>query len=399
MQTYHLIALLGVTPQVITEAVWALAQRGLRPASVYLLTTIRGEAHAKAWLFGKRVKDPNPRMPEKPYIANLGRRWMHLSEILGFPLPQPRILVPQASTSEPFDIRNKADDEQFAQLCYRTVHEVIHQADDAVPVYASLAGGRKTMSAHLMAAMSVYARPIDHLIHVLLQPADYENNHAFFYPTPATADAHIEVVYVPFPHLNALIKERYGNTIGDAGQIRWLLHQNGIMPQPAGKLQSLHVYIKPKSITVQGRNAEDTPLFTQELPPRLGMTALLLWDETLTQPERQVDISEVFLTQLPKRFKILSETFRMKERAKSWDAQDVSREVSELNAHWAKEPDIKSLLQIKRLKSASTLIYQWQSELPASIYIYAQTSARWPFRHLIQASHEYKSRFSPINLP
>ncbi|HRR07700.1 MAG TPA: CRISPR-associated ring nuclease Csm6 [Rhodothermales bacterium] len=386
MQTYHLIALLGVTPQVITEAVWALAQRGLRPVSVYLLTTARGAAHAKALLLGKRVKDPDPRTPEPVYLANIGKRWKHLSTTLGLPLPEPRILVPEGQSSLPFDIRNKVDDQQFAELCYQTVQKVMHEADAETPVFASLAGGRKTMSAHLMSAMSVYARPIDQLIHVLLQPSHYENNHDFFYPTPATADAHIEVVYVPFPHLNSIIRERYGNMYRDGRHTRWLLHQDGIITHPDSHLHSLHITPETKNVFVVGQNAAGTTLFEQTLSPRLGMAAMLFWEASLQHPQHHLVITEAFLAQLSAQFKALSQAFRMKERTKTWTSvQEVSREVSDLNAEWRKDPNVQPLLQLKRIKSSYALIYQWRPLLPASVYVHAKASSAWPFQSLKSA--------------
>jgi CRISPR-associated protein Csx14 len=48
-------------------------------------------------------------------------------------------------------------------------------------VFFSIAGGRKTMSACLIAAAQLYGRPQDRIYHVLIAP-EYESSRDFFYP-------------------------------------------------------------------------------------------------------------------------------------------------------------------------------------------------------------------------
>jgi len=48
-------------------------------------------------------------------------------------------------------------------------------------LHCSLAGGRKTMSFYLGAALQLFGRPQDRLYHILVSP-EFESNPSFFYP-------------------------------------------------------------------------------------------------------------------------------------------------------------------------------------------------------------------------
>src|SRR5262249_35100828 len=55
-------------------------------------------------------------------------------------------------------------------------------SDPQSRIYASMAGGRKTMGLYLGLALQFYGRPQDRLTHVLVSPPALENHPDFFYP-------------------------------------------------------------------------------------------------------------------------------------------------------------------------------------------------------------------------
>jgi hypothetical protein len=76
------------------------------------------------------------------------------------------------------DIRDSNDNLIAADLIFNIVKSLTSDKDTAL--HASIAGGRKTMSAYLALAMQIFGRKLDRLSHVLVHP-DYESG-LFFYP-------------------------------------------------------------------------------------------------------------------------------------------------------------------------------------------------------------------------
>ena len=112
------------------------------------------------------------------------------------------------------DIRTKEADEAFADLCFEKVKELVGPEYREIQLVGSLAGGRKTMSSHLMNAMSMFGRAeekidgkitrhADELVHVLYD----EDNDAFFFPGDGSKGnpEYLTLVNVNYPRLQALI--------------------------------------------------------------------------------------------------------------------------------------------------------------------------------------------------
>ncbi|MEQ8819025.1 MAG: CRISPR-associated ring nuclease Csm6 [Sumerlaeia bacterium] len=116
------------------------------------------------------------------------------------------------------DIRTSEDNEAIADWMLSEVREACG-ADDKSEVHASLAGGRKTMSFLLGAAMQLCARPQDRLYHVLVPP-EFEVR-GFYFPracsskesllevrgggTIDAAKATVDLAEVPFVRLAPLL--------------------------------------------------------------------------------------------------------------------------------------------------------------------------------------------------
>ena len=172
-----LLAVTGLTPQILTETLYALAVKQeppFVPTEVRLITTKKGAERAK-----RSLLDPEPGWFHRlradydlPPIA-FGPGHIHvLKDAAGRPLA---------------DIRRPEDNERAADAITDVVRSLT--GDDDCALHVSIAGGRKTMGFYLGYALSLYGREQDRLSHVLVN-APYESRPDFFYPTPRSAPIH-----------------------------------------------------------------------------------------------------------------------------------------------------------------------------------------------------------------
>jgi CRISPR-associated protein (TIGR02584 family) len=166
-----LLAVTGLTPQVVTETLFALSQRQhppFVPTEIHLLTTAAGAEHARlnllsaepGWFHRLRA---DYGLPDIAFDADE----IHiLRDHRGYPMP---------------DIRTPEENEQAADFITGVVARLT--ADRECALHVSLAGGRKTMGYYLGYALSLFGRPQDRLSHVLVS-APFESHPQFYYPTP-----------------------------------------------------------------------------------------------------------------------------------------------------------------------------------------------------------------------
>ncbi|MFB1487675.1 MULTISPECIES: CRISPR-associated ring nuclease Csm6 [unclassified Thiocapsa] len=205
-----LIAVTGLTPQVVTETLYVLACRTdppWIPSEVHLITTATGANNARLNLLG-------------------GKRWFHrLCEDYRLPpiaFPEQNIHVLQGDDGLPLeDIRTQAHNTLAANFITETLRALTE--DPNTEIHVSIAGGRKTMGYYLGYALSLYGRPQDRLSHVLVSDP-YETNRDFYYPTPyehpihskrgdkeITVDARnadVDLASIPFVQLRDGLPER-----------------------------------------------------------------------------------------------------------------------------------------------------------------------------------------------
>ena len=172
--TRILVAVTGLSPQIVTETLYALAvglersQRPFVPTKIRLITTEEG---------ARRAQDS---------LLNPGNGWFHrLRSDYRLPAiefgPQ-HIVVLKDRTGQPLDdIRTRDDNERAADAITEEIRELTR--DDDTALHVSIAGGRKTMGFYLGYALSLYGRVQDRLSHVLVT-APYESHPDFFYPAP-----------------------------------------------------------------------------------------------------------------------------------------------------------------------------------------------------------------------
>lgn len=205
-----LIATIGSSPAVLTEAVYALKKEGMWPVEqIELITTSHGAKSIKESLYGEQGN------------------WLALCKEIGidpFSIKIPTIQEVKAVTDEqgqPLeDIRNRNDDKTMASYIQQRVR--IHTAVPENRVFALLSGGRKTMSSHLMAAMQLYSRREDRLLHLLVTEP-FERIRSFYFPTDRSKkhelrsmsgemmgtydskDAQIDLIDIPYIRLRSYL--------------------------------------------------------------------------------------------------------------------------------------------------------------------------------------------------
>ena len=176
-----LVAVTGLSPQIVTETLYALAVRQkppFVPTEVRLITTEEGAERAKLSLLH----------PESGWFHRL-RADYDLPPIAFEP---EHIHVLKDADGRPLgDIRSPEDNERAADTITDVVRELTR--DDGSALHVSIAGGRKTMGFYLGYALSLYGRAQDRLSHVLVN-APYESHREFFYPTPRS-----ELIHTPGP--------------------------------------------------------------------------------------------------------------------------------------------------------------------------------------------------------
>lgn len=175
------LAVTGLSPQIVTETVFALAIASVEPfvpTEIHVLTTAEGAERARLTL-----------LSEQP-------GWFHRMcrdySLPAIAFDEQTIHVLRALDGSPIrDIRSREENERVADTLTERVRELT--ADSNCALHVSIAGGRKTMGFYAGYALSLFGRPQDRLSHVLVS-APYESNQQFYYPTP-----YRHVIYTPPP--------------------------------------------------------------------------------------------------------------------------------------------------------------------------------------------------------
>jgi CRISPR-associated protein (TIGR02584 family) len=172
-----LLAVTGLSPQVVTETIYALWQQdpALVPTEVHLITTVRGAEHARLNLLS----------PAIGWLERLRREY----EIPPIHFPVEYIhIIPGTDGAALEDIRTPEDNGCAADFITEQVRRFTGDADCALHV--SIAGGRKTMGYFAGYALSLFGRPQDRLSHVLVS-APFEGHPEFYYPSLIERPLHV----------------------------------------------------------------------------------------------------------------------------------------------------------------------------------------------------------------
>lgn len=166
MEKNVLITVLGMSPAVVTETIWALFREGEEqvPDEVCIVTSEKGRMG-----FKKGVLDTGIWGEMKAAVGKEGMRleWWMLTD---------------PSTGEALDdIVNSEHQEIVADKLLEIIRRYKNPQGDPYHIVASIAGGRKSMSALMYAAMSLAAEETDRITHVLVDD-EVTRIRDFFYP-------------------------------------------------------------------------------------------------------------------------------------------------------------------------------------------------------------------------
>lgn len=270
-----LLAVVGVTPQVITETLYALRQENRPVDTIHIITTRPGKEAINAHL-----------LPEQ---AGHYRRFLEDYRI------DPRTIafradhvhtITDSNGIEIDDIEGEEENEGLLKACLELAFHFTKDPDTTV--YFSIAGGRKTMSACLMVAAQFYGRPQDRVYHVLVTP-EFESNRDFFYPPPEsrsielfdsrgrpylkeTRFADITLIPIPFVSIREKLAKRLMKDPSDPATLMMSL----VREEPP----RLTIDLSASKITFKKREVD-------MMPARLALYALFAVQKKNCQEENQ----------------------------------------------------------------------------------------------------------------
>lgn len=169
-----LLAVTGLSPQVLTETLYALAVANptpYKPTEIHLLTTSVGKDLAKIALLHDDGGQFHALLKDYPEIGQpiFNEDFIHV--------------IHDKDASLLADIRTPEENALAADAITEIVARLT--ADGNASLHVSIAGGRKTMGFYLGYAFSLFARPQDRLSHVLVS-SPFEGHPEFFYPPKRT---------------------------------------------------------------------------------------------------------------------------------------------------------------------------------------------------------------------
>lgn len=215
MERKVLIAVLGLTPQIITETLYYLTKvrrPPVVPDEIYVLTTSKGRERISEDLLG-----------EDGQFTRFCREYGMDPGSVRF--GEESVIVLRDDEGRPLeDIRTARDNELAADQIVSFVRKMAE--DPECTLYCSAAGGRKTMGIYLAYALTFFGRPQDVLFHVLVDER-FESHPEFFYKPKeprilmvkapdgstvplSTEEARIELAEVPFVRLREKLKRTFG---------------------------------------------------------------------------------------------------------------------------------------------------------------------------------------------
>jgi CRISPR-associated protein (TIGR02584 family) len=200
-----LLSVIGITPQVVTETLYALAVLEGRPCptEIHLIASEEGAHRARLELLA----------PGRAHLASLCQQY-------GLPLPrcdESTIHIIERDGNAVTDLRSAEDNEAAADAILDVVRGLTEDGDSSI--HFSIAGGRKTMTYYLGYCASLLGRPQDDMSHVMVN-LPFEQSPDFFFPPKdstvihdrtgrphSTGEARIDLATVPFLRLRDKLPE------------------------------------------------------------------------------------------------------------------------------------------------------------------------------------------------
>lgn len=200
----------GMTPQIITETIWALACDPKNddkwiPDEIHVLSTQDGLTQIKSRLFADGILQQFKN--DYPQVRHIQFDQQNLHVIEG------------ADHTALNDLKTPEDNEFAANAICEKIR--LFTSDNQVTLHVSIAGGRKTMGFYAGYALSLYGRAQDRMSHVLVEEK-FETARDFFYPTLESSfvtdrfnkewdakDAQVWLANIPFVRLKDAVKDKH----------------------------------------------------------------------------------------------------------------------------------------------------------------------------------------------
>lgn len=246
-----LLCALGLTPQILTETIYALSVGSKTrapwiPDEIFVVTTERGYRNIQLEL-------------THPQSGQLNQ----LCKDYGLPalsIPEENIVLLKSGDGAFTDIRTPEDNanagNQIAEIVQRLT------ADPDRELHVSLAGGRKTMGFYLGYALGIYGREQDRLSHVLVD-GPYENLKDFYYPTPYSkvvrdntdqpfdaSEARVMLGEIPFFSLRGHLPRNIVEAPKDFSKLISLIKQMTHLPKVKADLHTGEVWIDDTKVSL-----------------------------------------------------------------------------------------------------------------------------------------------------
>ncbi len=262
-QIHVLLCVVGGTPAVVTETIYALAvEREVPLKRLRLVTTTEGRREIERQLLRLTGEESGG--------WHLLRRDYPPTRAIAFKAEED-ILVPRGEDGKPLgDIRTTGDNNAMAEALLAELRLWSERPDTVL--HASVAGGRKTMSLLLGSVMQLAARPGDRLYHVLV-PQEYEGLPGFYYPTPKrlllpnrqgipidASAARLDLAEIPFVRYRALLHGEQDRNCGFGELVEQAQRRLATATQPVAiRLhweEAMLEFVNP----VSGETLTETPL-------------------------------------------------------------------------------------------------------------------------------------------
>lgn len=196
MKKNILLLVTGMTPQIITETVWALAcdpenQDKWIPDEIHVVSTTDGLTQIKSRLFADGIFDTFQQ--EYPELSHIKFVDSHLH------------IIKNAELQALSDLKTPEDNECAANAICEKVRQFT--ADEQITLHVSIAGGRKTMGFYAGYALSLYGRAQDRMSHVLVS-SEYETLRGFYYPSKQPETTIIKTFIKKIQNNTEILEER-----------------------------------------------------------------------------------------------------------------------------------------------------------------------------------------------
>lgn len=195
-----LIAVTGLSPQIVSETLFVLSVKiKIKIDELFIVTTKTG----KEFILGKG-KNKLPSL--KSEIAKMCREYKINCPTFD---EKKNIYIAKEESLEISDVKTNKDNQLFPNLITNVIREKSSNPENVL--YCSLSGGRKTMSAYMGFALSLFARENDMLYHVIVND-EFEKSKKF-YPDKKDKKSEFILSEVPYLKLRSIIGENTKNKI------------------------------------------------------------------------------------------------------------------------------------------------------------------------------------------